>query len=44
MNQSKYVFSQLVDFLDYYEFCHITKKYSGDKDMRDFSCWNQFLY
>jgi transposase len=43
MNQFKYVFAQLTDFLDYYDFLYITKKYNGDKGMRDLSCWNQLL-
>ena len=43
MNQNKYVFAQLVEFLPYYEFLYIVKKYGGDKGVREFSCWNQLL-
>lgn len=43
MNQEKYVFAQLVDFLPYDDFYYIVKKYKGNKGFRDFSCWNQLL-
>jgi transposase len=43
MNQDKYVFSQLIDFLSYDNFSYITKKFKGNKGVRDFSCWNQLL-
>jgi len=43
MNQGKYVFAQLVEFLDHHRFEDIVKKYDGDKGIRDFSCWNQML-
>ncbi|GHV72529.1 IS4 family transposase [Bacteroidia bacterium] len=43
MNQNKYVFAQLVDFLPYDDFYYIVKKYKGNKGIRDFSCWNQLL-
>ncbi len=31
MNKVKYVFSQLLDFLDPNDFNYITRKYEGDK-------------
>lgn len=41
MNKSKYVFSQLLSFLDPYVFLRISKRYGGDKYVKSFSCWNQ---
>jgi hypothetical protein len=43
MNQNKYVFTQLIDFLPYDDFKYIVKKYNGNKGVRIFSCWNQLL-
>ncbi len=43
MNQDKYVFSQLTDFLDRNRFNYIVRKYNGDKGNRGFTCWNQML-
>jgi len=43
MNQGKYVFSQLSEFLPQRVFDGIVKKYDGDKYVRHFSCWNQLL-
>jgi FOG: Transposase and inactivated derivatives len=43
MNQNKYVFSQLIEFMDNNKFYRIVKKYSGDKGNRGFTCWNQML-
>lgn len=31
MNKGKYVFSQLLDFLDRNDFNHLARKYGGDK-------------
>ena len=41
MNKGKYVYSQLLDFLDPFVFHRISKKYEGDKYIKSFSCWNQ---
>lgn len=41
MNKGKYVFSQLLSFLDPFVFLRISKKYGGDKYVKTFSCWNQ---
>jgi hypothetical protein len=43
MEQNKFVFSQLVDFLPYDNFKSIVRKHNGNKGVRDFSCWNQLL-
>jgi len=43
MNQGKYVFSQLSQFLPQRVFDGIVKKHDGDKYVRHFSCWNQLL-
>jgi len=43
MNQGKYVFAQLAEFLPQRVFDSIVKKYDGDKYVRHFSCWNQLL-
>ena len=43
MNNGKYVFSQLVEFLPKRAFDWIVMKYQGDKYIKSFSCWNQLL-
>ncbi len=43
MNQGKYVFSQITEFLPKRVFDCIVVRYSGDKHIRFFSCWNQLL-
>ena len=43
MNKDKYVFAQLVEFLDCFKFRRIVAKYHGDKYIKSFSCWNQLL-
>jgi hypothetical protein len=43
MNQGKYVFAQLTEFLPKRVFDVIVLRYSGDKGIRSFSCWNQLL-
>lgn len=43
MHQDKYVFSQLVSFLDRSKFNRIVAKYDGDKYVKYFTCWNQLL-
>ena len=43
MNQGKYVYSQLTDFLPKRVFDGLVTKYNGDKHVRHFSCWNQLL-
>ena len=43
MNKDKYVFAQLVQFLDRSKFNRTVAKYHGDKYIKSFSCWNQLL-
>lgn len=43
MFQDKYVFAQLVSFLNRSKFNRIVAKYNGDKYVKHFSCWNQLL-
>ena len=43
MNKSKYVFSQLVEFMNYDKFRHIVDKYDGNRYVKHFTCWNQLL-
>ena len=41
MNKGKYVFSQLLDFLDKDIFLRISNKYNGNRYVKSFTCWNQ---
>ena len=43
MNKPKYVFSQLVAFMDSDKFRHIVDKYDGNRYVKHFTCWNQLL-
>jgi hypothetical protein len=43
MNSGKYIFSQLLDFVNKYEFEKCVKRYNGDFHTRDLNCWNQFI-
>jgi len=43
MNSGKYVFRQLLDFVNQYEFNKCVKRYCGNYRVRDFKCWNQFV-
>lgn len=43
MFQDKYVFSQLVSFLDRNHFNYLVRKYGGDRYVKSFTCWNQLL-
>ena len=43
MNKSKYVFAQLVEFLDNNKFRHLVDKYEGNRYVKHFTCWNQLL-
>lgn len=43
MNNGKYVFAQLIEFLPQRVFDGFVKKYSGNKHIRHFTCWNQLL-
>ena len=43
MNQGRYVFSQLCDFLPTDHFKWLVKKYDGNKYVKSFTCWNHLL-
>ena len=43
MNKEKYVFAQLIEFLNNDKFRYIVRKYNGDKYVKHFTCWNQLL-
>ena len=43
MNQGKYIFAQLTDFLPCRVFDRIVDTYYGNKRVRSFTCWNQML-
>lgn len=43
MNQGKYVFAQIVEFLPQRVFDKIVIQYDGNKYVKHFSCWNQLL-
>lgn len=43
MHKDKFVFSQLVAFLDRNKFNYIVRKYDGDKYVKHLTCWNQLL-
>ena len=44
MNQGKFVFAQLFEYINRYEFDKCVDRYQGDYKTRDFRCWSQFLY
>lgn len=44
MNQGKYVFAQIMDFLDNDKFHRIVCKYQGNKGVRDFTCWQSVIF
>ena len=41
MHNGKYVLAQLLDFIDKDVFLRISNKYNGNRDVKDFTCWNQ---
>ena len=41
MHKGKYVFSQLLDFLDKDVFLRIANRYDGNRYVKNFTCWNQ---
>ena len=43
MNQGKYVFSQIFEFVSHNDFYTFVEKYDGDHKTKHFSCWKQFL-
>lgn len=43
MNQDKYVFAQIVQFLDRNHFNYLVRKYQCDRYIKHYSAWNQLL-
>lgn len=43
MNNGRYVFSQLCDFLPTDHFKWLIKKYEGNKYVKSFTCWNHLM-
>ena len=43
MNQGKFIFAQLTDFLPRRVFDRLVEKFEGNKHVRSFTCWNQML-
>jgi IS4 transposase len=43
VNQGRTVFAQLIKFLSHNEFNRCVARYGGNKSVRSFSCWDQFL-
>jgi hypothetical protein len=43
MHAGKLVFAQLMQFISEYEFRRCVERYDGDRRVRNFSCWDQFL-
>lgn len=43
MNQGKYVFAQLMSLFSRQEFNQCVERYQGNRGVRSFSCWQQFL-
>lgn len=44
MNQGKYVFAQLIEFLPENDFLRFVKRFSGNYKTKTFTCWHQLLY
>ena len=43
MNKEKYVFAQLISFLNEDNFRRIVNKFQGNRYIKHFTCWNQLL-
>ncbi len=43
MNKEKYVFAQLVSFLNEDKFRRLVDKYQGNRYVKHFTCWNQLM-
>jgi len=43
MNSGKYVFSQILEFINKYEFEKCVSQYNGDYRTKELNCWNQFI-
>ena len=42
MNSGKYIFAQVLEFVNQYEFDKCIKRYSCDLRVRNLNYWNQF--
>ena len=43
MNKNKYVFAQLIEFLNNDKFRRLVDKYNGNRYVKNLTCWNQLL-
>jgi Transposase DDE domain/Domain of unknown function (DUF4372) len=43
MNQGKYIFSQIIGLISHKQFQTIVHRHFGDRKVKDFTCWKQFL-
>ena len=43
MNNGKYAFAQVFEFVSHNDFLKCVKRYNGDYKTKHFSCWKQFL-
>jgi hypothetical protein len=43
MNYGRTILTQLMDFLPMYNFDRCFERYQGNKHIKSFSCWNQYL-
>lgn len=43
MNKEKYVFDQLISFLNEDKFRSIVDRYQGNRYVKQFTCWSQLL-
>jgi hypothetical protein len=43
MNQGKYVFAQIFEFVSHNDFAKCVERYNGDYKTKHFNCWKQFL-
>ena len=43
MHEGRIVFSQVVDFVPLDAFRKCVHRYDGERRVRTFSCWNQFM-
>ena len=43
MHQGKYIFSQIIEYINQYEFDNCVKRYGGNRRVRNFDCRDQLL-
>lgn len=43
MNQGKYIFAQIIEYINQYEFDKCVKRYNGNQRIRNFDCRDQLL-